>query len=79
MKTYSIRLRFGLMQKDLFFEGADDLETEEKWEKACATLDEVGDSCKTDSEFIKKATIHFGKYGFLRIAKQEYYGSLKNF
>lgn len=57
------------MVKDLYFEGMDNLETEEKWEKACGSLDDVGDACKTDSEFIEKATAHFGKYGFLRIAK----------
>lgn len=69
MKTYSLRIKFGLMVKNLYFEASDDLETEERWEKACRSLDDVGDACKTDSEFIEKATAHFEKCGFLRIAK----------
>lgn len=69
MKGYSIRLKFELMIKDLYFQIEEADDNDEKWKEACASLDEVGDSCSSGPEFFEKASKHFAKYGFERIAK----------
>lgn len=69
IKGYSIRLKFELMMKDLYFQIEDEEGADEKWEKACEGLEEVGDSCSNAPEFFEKATVHYAKFGFQRIAK----------
>lgn len=69
LKAYSIRLKFGIAIKDLRFQAEDTEEMKQRWEDACSTLEEVGDSCTESSEFFEKAAQHYVKYGFERTAK----------
>ncbi len=69
LKAYAIRLKFGITIKDLRFQAEDSEEMKQKWEEACSTLDKVGDSCTEATEFFEKASLHYVKYGFERIAK----------
>lgn len=69
MKGYSIRLKFELMIKDLYFQIEDDGGSDEKWRKACEDLEEVGDDCTSGPEFFEKVTAHYAKYGFKRVVK----------
>ena len=59
------------MMKDLYFQIEDEEGSEEKWNQACEGLEAVGDSCTSGPEFFEKATQHYAKFGFERIAKQE--------
>lgn len=54
LKAYAIRLKFGMVIKDLRFQAEDSEEMKQKWEEACSTLDKVGDSCMEPAEFLKK-------------------------
>ncbi|MBE5850295.1 MAG: hypothetical protein E7298_09080 [Lachnospiraceae bacterium] len=69
MKRYSIRLKFELMMKDLYFQTEETDDSDERWEKACAGLEQVGDSCSSGPEFFEKAAAHYKSFGFERIAK----------
>ena len=69
MKGYSIRLRFGTMIKDLYFQIEDENGADAKWEEAAKGLESIGDSCTNGSEFFKKAIAHYANFGFWRIEK----------
>jgi hypothetical protein len=69
LKSYAIRLKFGNMFKDFYFEGDDSPECMEKWRQACMELEDIGDSCEAPVEFFEKAKRNFVSHGFIRVAK----------
>lgn len=69
VKCYSIKLKYGTMIKNLYFEGDDSQDAEIEWENICNGLTPIGDNSSSASEFIENVVTYFSEHGFQRIAK----------
>ena len=68
-KPYIIGLKFGTWRNELWVSAEDDKETEEKWNKAVAELNTVGEKCTNSNEFLSEAVDYFEERGFSRIQR----------
>lgn len=68
-RMYIVTLNWGTWQKRFYFQGDDTIQAEEEFNKACKSLNPIGDNAKDSQEFFNNAVQFFGKSGFLRIQK----------
>ena len=68
-KAYICKLKFDIVEWQLWFMAEDNSEVNEKWHNALRGLNTIGDSCSTSDEFYVKAIEYFELHGFVHVVK----------
>lgn len=63
-KGYGINLKFGIMQKRLWFMGKDDKETENNWKIAVNDIEQIAEKSSNFNDFLARVKENFLKYKF---------------
>ena len=63
-KGYGINLKFGIMQKRLWFMGKDDKETENNWKIAVNNIEDIAKNSSNFNDFLISVKENFSKYKF---------------